>query len=26
VYSVEHLAKWSAGGDDAWFYRGTDTE
>ena len=26
VYSVEHLAKWSAGGDDSWFYRGTDTE
>lgn len=26
VYSVENLAKWSAGGEDAWFYRGSDTD
>jgi hypothetical protein len=25
TYSVENRAKWSAGGDDAWFYKGTDT-
>jgi hypothetical protein len=26
VYCVENQAKWSAGGDDSWFYRGTETE
>jgi hypothetical protein len=26
TYCVENIAKWSAGGDDSWFYRGTDTE
>jgi hypothetical protein len=26
TYSVENIAKWSAGGEDAWFYRGTDTD
>jgi hypothetical protein len=25
VYCVENRAKWSAGGDDSWFYRGTET-
>jgi len=26
TYSVENRAKWTAGGDDAWFYRGETTE
>lgn len=26
TYSVEHIAKWSVGGDDSWFYRGRETD
>jgi hypothetical protein len=26
VYSVENRAKWSAGGDDSWFYKGTNID